>query len=165
MFYKKFFIVIELHGPRSQSGQVPDKPETNKEHAMKRIMISVLTMAVLSCALILSGCGALVGGAAGAAGTYAWTQASLEREYQAGLDQTYEATLQAIEEMGMTIEEREKDIASASIEARMADTSYFISLDRLGEEMTSVSVRVGLLGDEQASRIVHDNINQNLNGR
>jgi uncharacterized protein HemX len=75
---------------------------------MKRAMITVLTMAILSSALILSGCAALVGGAAAGAGTYVWTQGSMEREYQASLDQTYDSTVQALQEMGMTIEEQDK---------------------------------------------------------
>jgi hypothetical protein len=147
------------------SEQVPDEPGTvTRSMEMKRAMITGLMMAVLSCALILSGCAALVGGAAAGAGTYAWTQGSLEREYQASLDETYESTLQAVENMGMTIEDQTKDIANASIEARTAETTYFINLDRQGEELTTVSVRAGLLGDEQASRMVHQNIMENLNG-
>jgi uncharacterized protein HemX len=145
------------------SGRVPDEPgtETRSMH-MKRAMITVVTMAILSSALILSGCAALVGGAAAGAGTYVWTQGSMEREYQASLDQTFDSTVQALQEMGMTIEEQDRDMTSGSIEARMGDTTYFINLDRQADERTSVSVRAGLLGDEQASRMVHRSIEENL---
>jgi hypothetical protein len=141
---------------------VPDDENRNKEHAMKRTMITGLTLAVLSFALILSGCAALVGGAAAGAGTYVWTQGSLEREYQASLDETYDSTLQALENMGMTIESQEKDVATASIEARTDQTTYFINLNRQDPERTTVSVRAGLLGDEQASRVVHQGIEENI---
>jgi hypothetical protein len=53
-------------------------------------------------------------------------------------------------------------MTSGSIEARMADTTYFIDLDRQTDERTSVSVRAGLLGDEQSSRMVHQSIEENL---
>lgn len=109
-----------------------------------------------------AGCAALVAGGAAGAGTYVWTEGNLQRDYQASLDQTYQAAMGAVQELGLQVQEREQSMSEASIEAVQNDTTYRINLDSKGENLTTVGVRVGIMGDRQASERVHSAIADRL---
>lgn len=128
-----------------------------------RIKGTGLLLSLLAGALFcMSGCAALVAGGAAAGGTYAYMSGWLERTYQAPLDEAYQASLGAAQELGMEVVEREQELGKASIQAERNDTTYWIELNSTDGDMTEIRVRAGLLGDEEASQRVHEAIQANL---
>jgi hypothetical protein len=110
----------------------------------------------------LTGCALLVAGGAAAGATYSWVSGWLEKDYQADLDDTYQACLRATKNLGMTVTDKSLDIASGEIKATKANTTYRIKLKSKGEKLTTVSVRAGILGDRQASEKIQRTIQNAL---
>jgi hypothetical protein len=124
--------------------------------------LAILFILALSLSMA-AGCGALVAGGAAAAGTYVYTEGRLQSQYDANLDQAFQASLAGAKDMGLKVTEQNKEVAEASIRAEQQDGSpVWISLESLGQEKTQVSVRVGYTGDEQASRRIQEAIAKRL---
>jgi len=124
-------------------------------------MTKKYTLLLLLCLGLLMtayGCAALVAGGAAAGGTYAYTEGWVGRDYQVGLDRAYDMSLQAAQRLDMSVVERDKDVASAKIKARKSETDYWIKLDEKGDGLTNISVRAGIIGDKDASKKIHQEI-------
>jgi hypothetical protein len=120
---------------------------------------------VVFCVLIgfsFSGCAALVGGGVGAGAAYNYVRGWLEKDYEVPLEQAHTASLAAVENLGMTITEDTRQVGSTRIKAIKDDRTNWISLEAKGENLTTISVRSGLLGDETASETIHREIEKNL---
>lgn len=120
---------------------------------------------VLLVALAGSGCvgGAIAGGAAmgaaAAAGGYQYVEGQYKTDYRQPYEQVYEAALASLQENDMPVTESQKDAAGASIKAKRADgTDVWVDLKRSGPEMTNATIRVGYMGDENASRAIASSI-------
>ncbi len=110
----------------------------------------------------LSGCAAIVAGGAGAGATYAYLQGWLERDYEVTLDQAHKASIAAVQNLGMVVEEDVREVGSAKIKASKGDQTNWIHLTSKGRKLTTISVRTGLLGDEAASKAIHGEIERRL---
>jgi hypothetical protein len=121
-----------------------------------RPLAAALALAVLA---LTSGCVALVvGAAAGAGATVAYTRGTLEAWLDGGFDQTLAATNKAVQQLGFTKISEKPDGTFTTVTARTtADKKIEIMLGR-GGNITQVRVRVGLLGDEALSKAVMDKI-------
>ena len=126
-------------------------------------------VALLCCFLIgLSACSrkwAVIGAAAAAvgAGTYYYVKGDLERNYEAPMDKTWEATIKSIEELKLTVESQKHDARSGVIKGKMADEKGFeINLKRMGENLTEVGIRIGTFGDRVRSEAIHNKIHSVL---
>ena len=108
--------------------------------------------------LLSTGCAALVVGGAAAVGTYTYVAGQLKRTYNANLDTTYQATLAGCEALGLPFQDRQKQLSKASVKVVDGDRDVWIWLTAQSSTTTEVSIRVGLLGDELASRRIHDAI-------
>jgi len=98
-------------------------------------------------------------GAAAAAGTVAYVEGELDTTYAASLDRTWNATMAALKDSQLGITDQKKDVAHATIKARRGDnTPVTVSLDQAGPNTTSVKIRVGTFGDEEASRAINRRI-------
>jgi hypothetical protein len=122
-------------------------------------------VALLCCFLIgLSACSrkwAAIGAAAAAvgAGTYYYIKGDLKRNYEASMEKTWEASIQAVEELKLTIESSEHDAFTGAIKGKMADgKSFTINVKRLSDNMTEVGIRIGTFGDRARSEAIHDKI-------
>ncbi|MFQ5990510.1 MAG: DUF3568 family protein [Candidatus Methylomirabilales bacterium] len=111
---------------------------------------------------LLTGCAvALVG--AGAGGTYAYMRGELEREYDASLDQTWAATLQALTALKVQVVDTKKDELGGEIEARRADeTKVQVALDSKASNRTLVKIRIGIFGDRDVSERIGREIEKRL---
>jgi len=118
------------------------------------------------CVFFLSSCAPLWFFAAGTAagiGGYKYYQGALHVIYQAPYMKTWNATLKALEEMGITVESKKHDPTTGEIVARRADkTTVTISLKYRSPEETEVIIRVGLLGDRNASEVIKEKIRDKL---
>ncbi len=122
-------------------------------------------IALLCCLLIgLSACSrkwAVIGAAAAAtgAGAYYYVKGDLKRNYNAPLDKTLDATVQALEELKMNVESKQQDAFNGVIKGTLADGKGFtVNLKRLAENSTEVGVRIGTFGDRTKSEAIHDKI-------
>lgn len=122
----------------------------------------------LLCCLLLgaSGCAALVAGTAGAGvgvGAYSYIEGNLKRDYQAPLTRVWQATLTALAELDLKTETKERDAFGGLIKGELFDGSRVtIKLERKADTLTLVAVRVGLFGNQEQSRYIHDMIAEKL---
>jgi hypothetical protein len=114
------------------------------------------------CVLVAGGSGCVLGVAAVAgagAGTYAYVKGEMSGTQSASLDKTWAAAQAVVQELGFTVEKKTKDGVQAELVARDSkNTRIVISLKRVAEAATEVSVRVGVFGDEAISRTILDRI-------
>jgi len=121
---------------------------------MKNLILnSVCIVAV--CALCANGCVPLMVGAAGAGagvGTYAYVKGQLEVTYSATYEQTWQATLDALDGLGISVETSGKDAFGGKIKAKRADgTSVRLKVAPITSNSTSVNIRVGVFGNQTVS--------------
>jgi hypothetical protein len=114
--------------------------------------------------VLVQGCGLeliLIG--AGAAGTIAYVKGDLEAVESAKLDVVYDATLKALDKLDLKVTTKSKDVLSGMIVARDAqDKKITIKLKAVSEEATKLSIRVGVFGSETKSRLIYQEIRENL---
>ena len=116
--------------------------------------------------IFLTGCAGLVvfgaGTAAGVAG-YKYYEGALIIIYEAPYIKTWDATLKAFENMKIPIQEKKQDLNKGKIKGKMSDGSTVtVSLEYKSSEQTEVVIRVGLLGNKEASTVIKDNIRREL---
>ncbi len=124
-------------------------------------MRAIRNLAILL-VLLCTGCAAVVVGGAAAVGTYTYVAGQLKKTYNVNLDGAYQASVAGCESLGLPLLEREKQLSQATIKTRDADREVWITLKAQSSTTTEISVRVGYLGDEQASRRIHDAIGAKL---
>jgi hypothetical protein len=114
---------------------------------------------------LISGCAGLVigGVAAGAAsGTYFWVNGEMTTDYHDNLDKVWLAAGKTIADMkGMEVLP-DKEIAQGTISALINDEKVVMTIKYKEKNVTTVSIRVGLIGDKLASQRLHDKITENL---
>jgi len=130
---------------------------------MKTTKLMLCVLLLLS--FILQGCVLLaIGtGAAAGAGAVAYIKGELQTTYAAPLEQAYQATLNALEDLDYRILSTQKDGTEGEIEAkRVGGDSVKVKLSVSGPETTLVKIRVGIFGDEAASRTIERRIASRL---
>lgn len=114
--------------------------------------------------VLVQGCGLellLIG--AGAAGTIAYVKGDLEAVETAKLDVVYDATLKALDKLELKATTKSKDVLSGVIVARDTQNKKItIKLKAVSEEATKLSIRVGVFGSETKSRLIYQEIHENL---
>ena len=91
--------------------------------------------------------------------TVAYVKGELKTTYAASLDRAWEATLSALKDLQIKVRESKKDATKGDIEATKADgTKVTIALEPAGPDTTTVRIRVGTFGDEEASRVINRKI-------
>jgi hypothetical protein len=113
--------------------------------------------------LFVGGCVAVaIGGAAAGAGAVAYVQGSLEVTVTQKLDHVYKATKTTLDQMGVIMIESKLDALGGSFVFRdAADDKITVKMKRTPEDITSMSIRVGLFGDEAKSRSIYAKITKN----
>ena len=128
---------------------------------MRKHCIALLL--ILACLTGTSGCAILAAGAVAGGGTYAYVSGWGEQSYAADLSKTYDACLTACSRLNLDVEEKSLNLSDASIKASEADgTSVWFALEGKNTNITRVRVRVGMLGDQDASARVHAAIDRAL---
>lgn len=126
---------------------------------MRRLIIGLL-MGLLStgCTVALLATGAGVG-----AGTYAWIRGELKRTYPTTYDTVWNAARDALQSLEMPVVSQQRDALKGTIMAKRADGSdVIVGVKSLGDKTTEVGIRVGLLGDRDASTRIHEAIRTRL---
>ena len=124
-----------------------------------RVAVSLLAV------LLFSGCAVLaVGGAAVGAGTgtYLYIDGELKTDYAHSFDKVWAACEKTIADMrGMEVRPV-KEIAQGKITTTINDEKVKIEVSYKSKDQTSVSIRVGLVGNKLSSQRLHDKIAENL---
>jgi hypothetical protein len=116
-------------------------------------------------AFMISGCAvALVGVAAVGAGsgTYYYINGEMKTDYYQSFDATWSACQKSVADMRGVDVEQDKEIGNGKIAAVINDEKVKITVLYKAKNVTTVSVRIGLLGDKLASQLIHDKIGDNL---
>lgn len=116
-------------------------------------------------AFMISGCAvALVGVAAVGAGsgTYYYINGEMKTDYYQSFDATWSACQKSVADMRGVDVEQDKEIGNGKISAVINDEKVKIAVLYKAKNVTTVSIRIGLLGDKLASQLIHDKIGDNL---
>jgi Protein of unknown function (DUF3568) len=110
----------------------------------------------------LYGCAAVVAGGAAGGATYVYTEGWVARDYNVGIDRAYNTGLEAARDLGMTVVEKSKKIASANIKMTKGGKDYWIKMEETSKKHTTISVRAGIMGDKEASQKIHEEISKKI---
>jgi hypothetical protein len=95
-------------------------------------------------------------------GKFIYTNGAVKCDYTYPFEQVWEASLKALAEMKAASVTKEKKISKGEIEALISNEKVKVTVSYSSREMTSVSVRVGLLGNNIASKMILERITDNL---
>ncbi|MCG6536893.1 MAG: DUF3568 domain-containing protein [Syntrophales bacterium LBB04] len=126
-----------------------------------RVLVS---LGVTFC-LLTSGCEVLmVGGAAmgTSSGTYLYLNGEVNGEYNFPLEAVWAACEKTMTDMHAVNVEKTRKIGSGDISATINEKPVTLKVKYEGRDKTSLGVRVGLFGDETASKFLYDKIRDNI---
>ena len=105
----------------------------------------------------------LLAGAGGAAGAYFYKKGELVVPYDKPYESVWVATLNAVQDRNITVEQKAKDGLSGTIKGRRAGGSGVkIKVLNKAAGTTVVKIRVGTFGDKQASLLIKQAIDRRL---
>lgn len=114
-------------------------------------------------ALNLCGCAAVVVGAAAGLGTAAWFSGKLSEEVDMPRERSIPVTKSALQSMGMKIEKETITREVAQIIAIYVDgTTTWIDIRAVSKKRSRIEVRVGVTGNQEASRRILDAIKKRI---
>jgi hypothetical protein len=129
---------------------------------MRRYLYALLGMSLLAS---MNGCvtTAVGGGTTTTTGTYSYFTRELEVIYGVPLADVWPRALAAVESLQLHIDRQLIDGLGGDIEARRPDgTKVWVHLKPNGDYSTSVSVRIGTMGDREQSERVQRTIRQQI---
>ncbi len=110
---------------------------------------------LLAAWLLTAGCAAtlLLGlGGMAAIGSYKWVEGTMEKDYPRPMQETWTATLAACQDLQLRISTQDYNPVESHIEAvAPPDTSVKIQLVSRPNQITTVKIRFGLMGNGDAS--------------
>ena len=116
--------------------------------------------------LFLSGCNAAINMngkvAAVSSGRFVYQDGNLISNYKADIDLVWVACEKTVTALKATDVQKERKISTGIIKAVIQDEKVVISVEYVDKDLTSVSVFVGVVGNNMASRLIHDKIIGNL---
>jgi len=124
---------------------------------MKRftnLLILVCSLSVLyGCAAVLLGAG-VVG-----IGAYTYIEGDLVREYPLSYSRAWDATNSALENLQISISNSMDEGGQGKIEAVRKDgEKVVIKINDVGQKVSIITVRVGMLGDRSIAESIHEAI-------
>lgn len=125
------------------------------------MMLRKFIAAAILIFFVFTGCApaVLIGGAALGAGGYKYYDGALVVIYKAPFDKTWDASIKALENLGYPVYERKRKIASGKIiTTGPVKERIKLSVKYSSLEKTEVNIRVGIMGDEEISAKVKDEI-------
>ncbi len=132
---------------------------------MRNIVAKGWILLLVAGVFMLSGCPALVaGGAAVTAGTgtYMFINGELKTDYNFSFDRVWSACEKTVAGMNAVDVIPLKEIGSGMIDAIIDQEKVRFNVTYKSKNLTTVGIRVGLLGDQLASQRLHDKISEIL---
>ncbi len=120
----------------------------------KNILILIMSVVILNgCAVLWLGAGAGIGVAG-----YKYYNGHLETRYYTSYNNVFNACKLALKNLNITIEKQYKDPIEATVEGiRLNGSKVKIKIKNVGNYVV-VKIRVGLLGDLEASKLIKTKI-------
>ncbi|MCX5822481.1 MAG: DUF3568 family protein, partial [Deltaproteobacteria bacterium] len=94
--------------------------------------------------------------------TYFFINGDMKTDYYHSFDATWNACQKTVADMRGLDVLPEKEIGKGKISALIDDEKVQISVTYKAKNVTTVSVRVGLIGNKLSSQLIHDKIGDNL---
>jgi hypothetical protein len=116
-------------------------------------------------ALLISGCAPILisGVAVGAgSGTYFFINGEMKTDYYHSFDTTWNACQKTVADMRGLDVLPEKEIGKGKISAMIDEEKVQITVAYKAKNVTTVAIRVGLIGNKLSSQLIHDKIGDNL---
>jgi len=126
---------------------------------------AAVALIVLTCCFSLYGCPVLVvGGAAvaGGTGTYYYVEGEMRTDYYFSVDAVWSAVEKTIADMKGRDVEPDKQADGGKIVAVINDEKVTFRVMYKDKDLSSLGIRVGLMGNETASKVIHDRVADNL---
>lgn len=102
-------------------------------------------------------------GASAAIGSYKWMEGTMEKDYPRPMQETWNATLKACNDLQLKISSQQYSPVESKIEATAPpDTSVKIQLVARPNQITTVKVRFGMMGNVDASAYFHRRVMEHL---
>ena len=120
---------------------------------------------LLAAVFAVTGCAPIVAGvAAGGAGsgTYLYVRGEMATDYYSSFDKVWAACEKVVADKHGIEVEPYKEISQGTIDAIINDEKVHISVNYKAKNVTTVAIRVGLLGNTLSSQLLHDKIADNL---
>ena len=114
---------------------------------------------------LFSGCAALVvgGAAVGAStGTFFYINDELKTDYYASFDKVWSACEKTVADMRGIEVAPAREIAQGKISTVINDEKVYFDIKYKSKNFTTVSIRVGLMGNKLSSQLLHDRVAENL---
>lgn len=123
---------------------------------MKRYALFIFAL------IFLSGCGAAISlkgkVASVSSGKFLYQDGNLVTEYKADIDAVWSACEKTMNDLRASETQKERKISSGVIKGVVQNEKVTISVQYVSLYLTSVSVFVGVAGNNIASRLIHDKI-------
>ncbi len=124
--------------------------------------VRVKLVAVLVAMAMAAGCvaTALMGlGGLTALGTYKWVEGTMEKDYPRPMQETYNAALEAAKKLNLKVTATQYGPSHSTINAVTQDnTSVTVELVARPNEITTVKIRFGMMGNADWSAYYHRQI-------
>ena len=133
---------------------------------MKKYQKLTLVLLLLATPVVFSGClaaAAVGGGAVAGAGTIAYIKGELKSTEGYPFATVWDATVKSVEQLNFIVVNKVNDAVSGTYEVVTADNkTVHINVNRVGDNITEIKIRVGTFGDETLSRYILNKIQSNL---
>jgi len=119
------------------------------------------TLLLIAGIFLLSGCPAMIaGGAAVSAGTgtYFFINGELKTDYHFSFDKVWDACEKSVADMRSVDVIPYKEIGKGTIDAVMDGEKVRFYITYKSRDLTTVGIRVGILGNQLASQRLHDKV-------
>jgi hypothetical protein len=126
---------------------------------------AAVALIVLTCCFSLYGCPVLVvtgAAVAGGTGTYYYVEGEMRTDYYFSVDAVWSGVEKTIADMKGRVVEPDKQTDGGTIVAVINDEKVTFRLKYKDKDLTSLGIRVGLMGNEAASKVIHDRVADNL---
>ena len=111
------------------------------------VLLAALLLTASCVETVLLGLGGMA-----AVGSYKWVQGTMEKDYPRPMQEVWNATLEASKDLQLKITAQEYNPLESHIEAMAPpDTNVKIQLVSRPNQITTVKVRFGLMGNQDAS--------------
>ena len=129
--------------------------EMSNSRSLALILTALLIVPLAGCVFMA---GAAIGGA-----TYAFVKGEGTQTYNEDVLTVYNVALDVVDDMGLSLGSHRVDATSGVIKASRANGDEVnITILRVSGDSCKVKIRIGILGDEGATRLIFSEINRRL---
>jgi hypothetical protein len=124
----------------------------------KSLLFVSLTFMVLSS----SGCFLLLAGAAGGAGTAVWLQSKLSQTVNGPLPQAIQGAKAGLGDLKIEVAKETTEADVTQLKGDFDGKPYWVDIRKVTDRTSKIEVRVGVPGDEKATRRIMEAIMKHL---